>query len=101
MLETETAQGASQIYKLAPRFVGDHQSRDIFSDDVEIIKWGKSQVQIRMNLADYSELLDDARYYADQIGEGTFDAEMSGVCKSAAAVVKQLIKQGAPAKAAS
>ena len=87
-----------KTYRLAPLFVWDHWSRALPEADDAIsdrVVETKRQMVVELNELGYDELLSDARYYATEMVAAGF-TEGRGLCRSAAAVVRALEKQGRP-----
>ena len=83
----------SAVYTVPPRFYADHVARDLPAGTVE--RETAKAVTVRLNDADYAELLSDARHYATAMGAAGFDDR--GLIASARATVRRLVAAGAPA----
>ena len=89
-----------KTYRLAPLFVWDHWSRDFPESPAAVsmrLVETKRSVTVDLNAEGYDELLADARYYAEHmVAAGFDDAHGRSICRSAAAVVRALEKEGRP-----
>jgi hypothetical protein len=91
---------AVRRYNLAPLFVWDHWQRDLPEAEGAVsmrVVETKRRMVVELDELGYDELMSDARYYAtEMVGAGFDDAYGRSVCRSAAAVVRALEKQGRP-----
>lgn len=76
-------------YKVPPTFVLDHIERNLLPQE-NIVEIKKKYVVVSLNDDQFSELLSDAKHYAD--GAGGLDPEYRGLIMSARATVKALRK---------
>lgn len=81
-----------QTYKLPPAFYFDHVRRDLPGGT--IVKQANSYVVVELTDDECSELLSDAKFYAEA-GVQEFGFECAGLVRSAKATVKALTSQGA------
>jgi hypothetical protein len=72
------------------RFYDDHEARGLVVGEVELVKVLARSYRLRMTTAQLAELRSDAAYYADQVD--AFDADLRGLCSSAAATVRAIDK---------
>lgn len=82
-----------KTYRISPTFWDDHVARDLASSE-RVLKAGKFCVYVSLNADEYSELLSDAKFYANNDGE--FDPEYKYLMDSAKRVVAVLTKEGPP-----
>lgn len=94
-----TTHAETTIYALPATFTNDYAARcldELTGDHVRFVRDGQRIVYIRLTPAEASDLLADARHYADMTGD-YWDESVKPLCKSAARVVAALARQGVTA----
>ena len=87
---------ATKVYKLPATFTVDHIGRDLL-DYENVVEYSGRKIVVRLNDDEYSELMSDAKFYAEMgSGEHGFGSESFGLVRSAVATVKALTIQQAP-----
>lgn len=73
--------------RIPRKFFEDHEARLLPTPDV--IRYGKTWVEIRVGGPEFDELLDDARYYSDPFGPDEI-GDGGGLIRSAKATVRRI-----------
>jgi hypothetical protein len=84
---------ATTVYRIPKVFFDDHTSRDAGVPDTVIVKTLSKSYDVELTNDQFDELISDARYYSNT---WQFDRELHGLCSSAKATLRSLVKtQGA------
>lgn len=95
LARADAGEPAPTLYRLPPVFYDDHVARALPAG--ELVRRTSRHVFVELDAAAFDELVSDARYYADEMGDAGFDGH--GLVTSARATLRALEAAGRPLEA--